>query len=527
MSQSPDWDLLPGQPRAFFELEEGFDRKDLKRAYNGLLRRFKPERFPAEFQRIRAAYEELEDALRYGTLPAATAAQAARAQPTEPVETAPALWTTYAPGGGSELLARLEAAPERDPQDWLALALLREPSDPKDPWPFLETVLEGAAATQGSPWLLHTLWKAGRDSMPPKVAAQFLQQLARTVPNIRGLPSGWYVFATSPQWERLLQELPFQTFEELLRRCQERLGPTGYDAFLVLRLRLLSRGALRISDAWREATVQDVEERYHQLPEDLQGEYDRYVAFAHYLSFREEFLNGSSLRADVDRVLIAGLTGTERDADRELIQTMHRVLEDREALFEGFPVGEQGPVDGALQLLGWMANETYARQKSGSPYRSPTLIRSRLNEFMFRLEREVRRTPAGMADIVLLYVAWLGFLGGVGGALFGIGKLTGLDTVLGEWGFVLWIVLLVLAAKFVYPHVVRHLLKVWDPILYRKAWRPRTAQFMAENFAEHPVLVHLLQNLETKGVTDQYRLAAQLSWDPALELHSIALAFAD
>src|SRR6478735_7316201 len=62
----PDWSLLPRDPVRFFGLPEGFDRRELKRRYNELIRRFKPERNPEEFQRIRAAYEQLDSGVRYG-----------------------------------------------------------------------------------------------------------------------------------------------------------------------------------------------------------------------------------------------------------------------------------------------------------------------------------------------------------------------------------------------------------------------------------------------------------------------------
>ena len=38
----------------------------MKRSFNRLLRQFKPERAPEEFQHIRAAYEQLDNSLRYG-----------------------------------------------------------------------------------------------------------------------------------------------------------------------------------------------------------------------------------------------------------------------------------------------------------------------------------------------------------------------------------------------------------------------------------------------------------------------------
>ena len=65
-SSEPDWSLLPHQPEAFFELQDDYDRKDLKRRYNRLLKQYKPEKFPEEFQRIRAAFEQLDNQLRYG-----------------------------------------------------------------------------------------------------------------------------------------------------------------------------------------------------------------------------------------------------------------------------------------------------------------------------------------------------------------------------------------------------------------------------------------------------------------------------
>ncbi len=61
-----DWRHLPHDPQAFFGLDGDFDRKQLKRAYGALIRQFKPETHPNEFQRIRQAYEQLESRSRYG-----------------------------------------------------------------------------------------------------------------------------------------------------------------------------------------------------------------------------------------------------------------------------------------------------------------------------------------------------------------------------------------------------------------------------------------------------------------------------
>lgn len=61
-----NWDNL-SEPQAFFKLSDGFDKKDLKRSYNKYIKRFKPETYPEEFQKIRKAYEEALDFLRDGS----------------------------------------------------------------------------------------------------------------------------------------------------------------------------------------------------------------------------------------------------------------------------------------------------------------------------------------------------------------------------------------------------------------------------------------------------------------------------
>ncbi len=40
-TEMPNWSLLTSDPMAFFELNAGFDRKDLKRAYGKLIKEFK------------------------------------------------------------------------------------------------------------------------------------------------------------------------------------------------------------------------------------------------------------------------------------------------------------------------------------------------------------------------------------------------------------------------------------------------------------------------------------------------------
>jgi hypothetical protein len=55
----------PSDSFALLGVDRQVDRRELRRAYTRLIRRFKPEHFPAQFRRIRDAYESLEQYLQH------------------------------------------------------------------------------------------------------------------------------------------------------------------------------------------------------------------------------------------------------------------------------------------------------------------------------------------------------------------------------------------------------------------------------------------------------------------------------
>lgn len=55
-----DWSRWPKGSRVLFGLAQDASRRDLKKAYTKLIRRFKPERAPEQFRRLREAFEELD-----------------------------------------------------------------------------------------------------------------------------------------------------------------------------------------------------------------------------------------------------------------------------------------------------------------------------------------------------------------------------------------------------------------------------------------------------------------------------------
>lgn len=164
----PEWSLLPHDPAGFFGLSNPIDRKDLKRAYNKLLRRFKPEKAPEEFQKIRAAYESLDERLRYGAPTAAPPTESidwASALGAESVDAAsevkhdvvhqgpaperpappPTLEERLENESVDALYAELAAAPDKSPYDYYALALMADVVERDKPLRFAEWLLSGIA----------------------------------------------------------------------------------------------------------------------------------------------------------------------------------------------------------------------------------------------------------------------------------------------------------------------------------------------------------------------------------------------
>src|SRR5690606_37028527 len=150
---TPDWGHLPHAPQAFFGLADGFDQKALKRSYNRLLHRFKPEKHPEEFQRIRAAYEQLDNQLRYGR----TATPAVH--PKDSYQ-----WTTDVEQDGkkprsltprppiaeqilrepvSEIYRQLANRPQKSPYEFYALAVMSDIVHRKDGLQFVRWLLGG------------------------------------------------------------------------------------------------------------------------------------------------------------------------------------------------------------------------------------------------------------------------------------------------------------------------------------------------------------------------------------------------
>ncbi len=225
--QEPDWSRLPHDPAGFFGLSEPIDRRGLKRAYNGLLRQFKPEKAPAEFQRICAAYEALDERLRYGdratprheTRPSSwkdfSEAASTDPSPHEPAEPRPrrqVVDRTPIPRSKPKTLSErleteapaaiyqeLSAQANKSPFDYYALAVLSDLVDRRKPLRFAEWLLSGIKAHPDDGALWRLLHEYIRGPLPPGAEVKLL-------PIIAGLSRGDFFYPlTEPLWLALLR----------------------------------------------------------------------------------------------------------------------------------------------------------------------------------------------------------------------------------------------------------------------------------------------------------------------------------
>ena len=310
---TPDWTLLPQEPVAFFGLDEDFDRRDLKRAYGKLIRKFKPETHPAEFQRIRAAYEQLESANRYGTRQVVARQQEEAWQRTNVVGESSTPSRRSQPGSAadSELhpsiqqaidspqnsYATLSELTDRTPQDFYTLAILSDLADGKDRNEFVKWIMRGLKEYPTDPGLQSLMLSYLKFDLPDEQAAGILTALARM------LPGDCYYRLTEPIWDRMLSKLPFDQFDSLLDRCRQLIKVKSDLHEAAFFLHLLKGAIWKAPAEWTEAAYDRVASMGIELGHGFESELEFLDALRHYHGTVREKIMSDELLKSVDRMI--------------------------------------------------------------------------------------------------------------------------------------------------------------------------------------------------------------------------------
>lgn len=342
--QLGDWDCLPHDPLGFFGLQRGFDRKDLKRAYGKLIRQYKPETHPQQFQRIRQAYEQLESLNRYGAeqqmaQTQRSAWESVLAAEKELVAGQPAeikrprrSVTELAIADPVDTFRRLKKREIRTPQDYFVMAVLADVLERDQPHRFLRYLLAGLKEHAGDPGLTQLVVEYMRGDVPTKIAPNVLLATAKAC------PTAAFYRITEPLWERLLRDEAFETFQQTLRQCESHLKRVDPRSKLVFYIRVMRIAIWKAPKKWVDEVLSKLESEAADV--DASSEADlEFISLVHgYQAEDRQRIDDSTTRRRIDRMIQDYCTGDWQAAAATVTQVLDEVARDGHGMMAAFPI---------------------------------------------------------------------------------------------------------------------------------------------------------------------------------------------
>lgn len=217
---SVNWNLLPHDPVRFFELSSQYDLVELKEKYSQYIKLFKPDLFPDEFRKIRAAFEFLKGNIEN---PKPSYRKFTNQIPTQ---------TFGSISSDEETSDSDEDSPWRDP-----LRIRVDPDSPSDPqeqarvfyisavnalgdspYGFLDGLLDGLYKFPSNPILRRLLWMELRMPIPPEQVPEYLIRVAKWS------KTGEFFSFTFDLWILALRELRHSRVLSVFDRCEAHLS---------------------------------------------------------------------------------------------------------------------------------------------------------------------------------------------------------------------------------------------------------------------------------------------------------------
>ncbi len=288
----PDWHLLPHSPASFFGLPEPFEMRDLKRAYGRLIKKYRPDFHPDEFQKIRAAYEALKS---NEAIDQAFLTPDINAELSSPIEELPGSLTgtvSYNEPRPPLLSLRERLDSQADLQqvysdlrqqavlsehDYVGLAVLADAVETDEEESFLNWIISGLQTRPASAVLISLAQQYCQQSVPDEQIEFTINQLADRLPQLT------FAQISLPLWLRLIR-LDSQVASKLIGeprfpRQWTRIGSdaefAGSYAQFQLSLELLPAVAVTDDKSCFEELAQaiDMEHQYFSPQDDFRREF--------------------------------------------------------------------------------------------------------------------------------------------------------------------------------------------------------------------------------------------------------------
>lgn len=406
----PDWDLLPNDPAGFFRLGDSFDRRELKRAYNRLLRQFKPEKHPAEFQRIRAAYEELDEDLRYHGGQTRQRVPVPQDWKTEEFADSPAklegpakpssvsLVDRLKTDAPAAIFAELKAKRNKTPYDFYSLAILSDVVE-KSATGFAGWLIEGVAAhpREGAfKQLLHEYFRS------PTLGGQAGKLLLKLLPALaRAERTDSFYPLTEPAWQVVLQECRFDEFTAAFEACEAELRDSHIVGRMAFLIQILKSAAWRdpdsSSESWSARQFAYIEENFEAIPPWLEWDVDLLGLAREYLAVRNRFAAGSPLRTRMDAALQDYFSEPQEVGDRSVLACQMEILNNSDALLHEFPIDQADLFSQFYPVWAWATHDVAERQSIEQQTEvNENIWASRANALLARLEKACNNSWTGM-----------------------------------------------------------------------------------------------------------------------------------
>ena len=449
----PRWELLPHDPEQFFGLQGEFDLRDLKRSYNRFIRRYKPERFPGEFKRIRAAYESLNDTLRYNLPqrgsgsqdwpvdldvpsppmasdtpspisffesttedlvenaaddPGENLVEAPVDDPDErpleaPAEPAPPKRRDrVAPASPREVYDDLKSRPTKMPDDYIALALLAD----------LVVEADSSSAENESfvDWILVGISDHPHDWGLARLLREYLSELkdlaeipALLLRAVELLPPDRFQYTTERAWDRLLREAPFAEFSGCLRSCSKKLGRSVDHSQLVFYIHVLKLALWKADDDFLSEIQDTIEDHYHSLDSWAQEEYEAFTELLDYKTRREQFIQLGPCCERIDRAIRDWCLLPETEGDLSVLDCQYFLSMQGQRLLDEFPDYKD---DFSHVIRPWDRIVTDVLDRLGDPAApDESSLAQYARDFMIRITRRNERTFRYYRWIAIAFVA--------------------------------------------------------------------------------------------------------------------------
>lgn len=365
----PDWSHLPHDPVAFFELKSGYDRRDLKRAYNRLLRIYKPEKHPQEFQKLRAAYEQLDNGLRYGesvTQQATVASYDWTTEAHKAEDDSDSQQRVQAPRvvplservqveSASAIYAELSEREHRTPYDYFAMAILSDALPNPRSSRFVQALLAGLQQYPNEQGLYALLYQHFREKLPLKVIPGLLKATAKVVRTDR------FYALTESLWDVVIREVSFSQFQKLLEECERSLRVFKPGAKLAFYMHILKPAIWKANSKWLDQTFAFIDENGDQIAFWMEFEVEILYRLRAYVEARDDFVTGHPLRQEMDRVLQDYCLLDSVEFDRSMIACQVKIASSQREVMNAFPLESKVDFDSATLLWSWLSSESAER----------------------------------------------------------------------------------------------------------------------------------------------------------------------